>query len=145
MHVDITLKNYRCFPDTKPAFISVRNGLTAFVGVNNSGKSTLLRFFYEFRGLFQALQNPNGLGPALQHSAMTFTPADSVLDINEVFSNSNNRDLEIEFRLSLTDDSAGNMPFAKRLAVTVPRGTNTWLANLYPDDTTSSPYDLQRI
>lgn len=36
MQIDITLKNYRCFPDSKPARISLREGFTALVGVNNS-------------------------------------------------------------------------------------------------------------
>lgn len=43
--VDLVLKNYRCFPSSCPARFSVRSGFTAFVGVNNSGKSSLLKFF----------------------------------------------------------------------------------------------------
>ncbi len=52
MQVDLVIKNYRCFPDYHPARISIRTGYTAFVGVNNSGKSSLLKFLYEFRPLF---------------------------------------------------------------------------------------------
>ena len=48
MDAELTLKNYRCFSDESPARFSLRRGFTAFVGVNNSGKSSLLRFFYEF-------------------------------------------------------------------------------------------------
>ena len=48
MDIDITLKNFRCFADRKPAKFSLRsNGFTGFVGVNNSGKSSLLKMFFE--------------------------------------------------------------------------------------------------
>lgn len=49
MHIELTLKNYRCSPDARPMRISLGGGPTAFIGVNNSGKSSLLKFFYEFR------------------------------------------------------------------------------------------------
>ena len=58
MDIEITIKNYRCFPDSKPARIFLQKGFTGFVGVNNSGKSSLLKFFYEFRHLFARLSNP---------------------------------------------------------------------------------------
>jgi len=49
MQIALTVRNYRCLSDTNPATISLRAGFTPFVCVNNSGKTTLLRFFYEFR------------------------------------------------------------------------------------------------
>ena len=59
MQIELTLRNYRCFPDTRPMRISLGGGLTAFfIGVNNSGKSSLLKFFYEFRDLFNLLEFP---------------------------------------------------------------------------------------
>jgi AAA15 family ATPase/GTPase len=44
MQIDLTVKNYRCFPDSEPLRIAIRPGFTAFVGVNNSGKSSALKF-----------------------------------------------------------------------------------------------------
>lgn len=41
----VTLKNYRCFADSEPARLRIQAGVLAFVGPNNSGKSSLLRFF----------------------------------------------------------------------------------------------------
>jgi len=55
MEFEITFKNYQRFSDSSPARIVVRRGLTAFVGVNDSDKSSLLKFFYEFRELFRIL------------------------------------------------------------------------------------------
>lgn len=48
--IEITLKSYRCFQEPSPVKLTLTPGkTTALVGKNNSGKSTLLRFFYEFR------------------------------------------------------------------------------------------------
>jgi len=98
----LTVKNYRCFPDNKPVHIYMRNGFTAFVGVNNSGKSSLLKMFYELRSLFSsisgnhnefinALRNPNGVG---------FNRAATIQDNNEIFCNENDRDISIEMKVS---------------------------------------------
>ncbi len=57
----ITLKNYRCFKASNPARIEVRPGFTAFVGPNNAGKSTLLRFFYELRPTLELLTNATNI------------------------------------------------------------------------------------
>lgn len=48
--IEITLTHYRCFHDTAPIKFSLDPGKTiALVGMNNAGKSTLMRFFYEFK------------------------------------------------------------------------------------------------
>src|ERR1051325_1054439 len=98
MDVDITIKNYRRFSDQHPARLAIRRGLTAFIGVNNSGKSALLRFFYDFRNLFRALSSFNeGLLPSLRNDAGPgFTFPTAVGDPAEVFSLSTDRNLEIE-------------------------------------------------
>jgi len=69
--ITITLKNYRCFSATNPAQIQVRPGFTALVGQNNSGKSALLRFFYELRGVFNTLSNPNHVRDLISNTVAT--------------------------------------------------------------------------
>jgi hypothetical protein len=54
MRIELVLKNYRCFPDSSPARLVIQDDWVAFVGVNNPGKSALLRFFYEFRPFIRA-------------------------------------------------------------------------------------------
>jgi ABC-type cobalamin/Fe3+-siderophores transport system ATPase subunit len=50
--VEITIRNYRSIPYNNPITISIKPGITFILGVNNVGKSNLLRFFYELRWLF---------------------------------------------------------------------------------------------
>lgn len=147
MDLDITLKNYRCFPDERPARISARRGFTAFVGVNNSGKSSLLKFFYEFRHLFKSLSQPTGnVINALQGTLQSFDFAASVLDPAEVFSNTNSRDLEMELRTAAVDhETDGALPVPDRVVLTIPRGTNTWRAEAHVQGRPLGPEDASKI
>lgn len=86
----ITVKNYRGFPDHKPMILEVRDGFTALVGTNNSGKSSILKFFHEFRNLFESLSTTPRPGP------LSFRTS-HVEDWVEIFHNQNDRDLTIEF------------------------------------------------
>src|SRR6266852_3340554 len=95
--IDITLKNYRCFSQSDPVRLSIRPGLTAFLGINNSGKSSLLRLFFELRNLFGFLSGPNGnLLAALQGQRQGLS-AQGLLDPTEFFPRGNQADTEISF------------------------------------------------
>ena len=139
MEVEIIIKNYRCFPDTKPAKIILRNGFTAFLGVNNSGKSSLLKFFFEFRNIFSMLTRPNSyLIEALKGNNQELRYPSSIFDSNEVFCNTNNRDIEIQFHFinldSIYQESISLIP--KRLDIIIPREkqNNGWFTKLYLSD-----------
>lgn len=58
MNIDLEIKNYRCFGVSDPVRLSIHNNFIALIGLNNSGKSTLLKFFYEFRPLLSLLSQP---------------------------------------------------------------------------------------
>lgn len=136
MQVELVIKNYRCFPDTRPAHITLKKGFTAFVGINNSGKSSILKFFYEFRSLFELMSRPTGnFIQALQSQNVGYGRAASVLDLEELFSHTNSRDLEIQFNFTPSDLAAGSKgpQNLHRLLIKIPRGTETWLAKLYFD------------
>ena len=66
--VELEIRNYRCFPDDRPAKIRIRSGLTGFVGINNAGKSTVLRLLYELRHMWQRVTPVSGLDPALRRA-----------------------------------------------------------------------------
>jgi len=139
MEIKITLKNYRCFSDSNPAIFSLQKGFTGFVGVNNSGKSSLLKFFYEFRNLFQHLSHLGTLFRALRsvrEGPVPFNLASSIKDTEEVFYNDNNRDLtiRIDFIAPAHTRERDGIPIPNRLDITIPRGTTTLHAELYLAD-----------
>src|SRR5258708_18871319 len=107
MEIELTIKNYRCFSDEKPARILIKPGFTAFLGIKNSGKSSLLRFFYEFRNLFLLLSGTNSVYSSNQRQRTAFVQSlnDSyqgfsfpleILDNEEVFCNANERNIVIQ-------------------------------------------------
>ena len=133
MEIDLVLKNYRCFPDTHPARLSLRPGFIGLVGPNNSGKSSLLRFLFEFRGLFRFLTSPTGnFFEGLRGNPQgVFNYPATVQDPTEMFSNQNNRDLVIEI-VARKDGkgSPSSIPGPRGVAITVPRGTNQFTARM---------------
>ncbi|MCK5342726.1 MAG: AAA family ATPase, partial [Candidatus Heimdallarchaeota archaeon] len=136
MQVEITIKNYRCFPDTNPAKILLQKGFTSFVGVNNSGKSTLLKFFYEFRNLFQNLSSPELIPPTLDGKFRGFNFPSSISDVEEIFCNANNRDLEIQIRYIYTtsENDQNNELTPDRFDIIIKRGTSDWISKIYLAD-----------
>lgn len=99
--ISITLKNYRCFTDTKPATIDFAPGFTAFVGPNNSGKSAFLKFFYEFHNAWNNLLDAKflvglGVSPNEWRGIGGFR---QVPDPQEIVSDFTGRPLVIEFQL----------------------------------------------
>ena len=97
--MELTIKNYRCFPESSPVNFKVRSGFAAFVGVNNAGKSSLLKFFYEFRPLFQALAGPMSNWQAGLQGNGASSGFLSTFDPLEVFCNANENDLVISVSL----------------------------------------------
>lgn len=98
MNSDLLIRNYRCFGDSEPARIQLRNGFTAFVGPNNAGKSSLLKLFYELREVFKAFSR-TGSQPQLMYQGKVASLAvpQSVLDREELFCNANERNAQLEF------------------------------------------------
>ena len=105
MHrVRITLSNYRGFSDENPAVFELGGeaGYTALVGPNNSGKSSLMLFFYEFRSFFDFFLREN-IKPlnygshfflSENYYSLSFGPV-GVLDGKEIFFNRNDDDIKI--------------------------------------------------
>lgn len=88
----ITIKNYRCFVD--PVSFDLRKGFTAFVGANNAGKSTVMRFLLEFRQLFSRFSEARFLYESMSQE-VSFGECLHVLDQEEVFSNLNENPISL--------------------------------------------------
>ena len=127
MHVEIILKNYRCFSDSEPAKFSLDKGFTSFVGANNSGKSTILKFFYEFRDIFNTLSDPKNVvtfGNALIGQLPPFKKPSSIAHSDELFCNTNNRNIEICFKFKNAKAiEKDETPFLSQMNIIIPRGT----------------------
>jgi hypothetical protein len=96
----LTIKNYRGFSDQTPACVEVGEGLTALLGPNNAGKSSLKLFIYEMRALFDVLRR----GPARSPQIIGGSPIGvggypGTSDVAEIFNNSNDRDLTFEIEV----------------------------------------------
>jgi predicted ATPase len=102
--IELTIKNYRCFDDSNPVHLSIERNATAFIGPNNSGKSSLLRFFVEFRDIFARLASIEGVMSAASKQGLA-AQAITVSDAEEVFCYKNARNLTIELRLSSCVDA----------------------------------------
>jgi hypothetical protein len=134
MDIELTIKNYRCFSDAKPARIIIKQGYTAFIGTNNSGKSSILKFFYEFRDLFQRLSS-TAIVNSFNGNKQGFNFPPEIMDQEEVFCNLNNRDLTIQIQLMSTDGAEKVAPpVLSKLAVIVPRVSNQWTCKMYLDN-----------
>ena len=118
MRVEFTIKNYRCFEDTNPLKFTLENGFTAFIGSNNSGKSSILKFFYEFRSLFNLLANENAIIVGVQGQFQHINII-GVNDPKEIFCNLNNRDLEIELTFPLPELLHPSALYIKRANIVI--------------------------
>ena len=95
MRIFLTIKNYRCF--VRPVTIEITKGFTAFVGVNNAGKSTIMRFLLEFRPFFLTYHGQNSVAQLVNGQALNLQLL-HVLDNLEVFSNLNANDIEFSIK-----------------------------------------------
>jgi ABC-type cobalamin/Fe3+-siderophores transport system ATPase subunit len=140
VRIAFELKNYRCFPDSRPARFIVRDGFVSFVGVNNAGKSSLLRFFYEFRQLFGAISQMNSpeLLQALRGEDRNFAPQ-GLTDYAEVFTDTNDRDLTIAVSCSPEATPSGQA-LPDRLELIVRRTGQFYTARVRTDGEFVTPH-----
>lgn len=111
--VDIELKNYRCFPRNRPARFAIGRRFTGFIGVNNAGKSTLLRIFYELRQPLSLMSQPltNFHNLLTRGERVNFT---GVGDDEELFSNQNDGGLEIRLEVALDEADPEDVPLSEQ-------------------------------
>jgi energy-coupling factor transporter ATP-binding protein EcfA2 len=132
----VTLKNYRGFSDQNPARIEVGPGLTALVGPNNAGKSSLKLFFYEMRDLFLVfLRQPNESPNLITAASGTAIGVNylGLSDVQEIFNNTNERPITIEIEVIGAASPAGTSRTINKLVATCQRSQPTqWQIAFYP-------------
>jgi ABC-type cobalamin/Fe3+-siderophores transport system ATPase subunit len=135
MRIEVELRNYRCFPLGKAARLAFGPGFTAIVGQNNAGKSSLLRFFWEYRELWKWLAALNSLSNAKEFG---WGGTQGTTDPDEVFSNLNSENLQIRFGLKDLAVGGGRHPAPEELVIEISRKNHlaslSWVINGHPVD-----------
>ncbi len=98
----IKISGYR--PFRHPQTLHLRNGVTSFIGPNNSGKSSILRFFYDFRQLFAEIRSPGNWRQTLTGQRRSFKLPQPSRQARELFNNYTDDDLEF----TILDYAASN-------------------------------------
>lgn len=110
--MEYILKNYRSYSENNPLKLTISDGVTAIVGANNSGKSSILKSLYELRALLSLF---------VEHKEYTRTRKGFDCSINgishhlDIFHKFNNNIIEGSIRLhnkklifEITRDKATN-------------------------------------
>jgi len=133
MDIDVTFSGYRCFSPRRPVTLSLRGDRVALIGVNNSGKSTLLKGLYEFRNVFSDLSQLTGMmtTTALEHGA-PFRKMPETGDVAEIFWHFGETEVLIEVTLpsSQTEeenaDTEGLAPHVQKAQIRVATGAQKY-------------------
>jgi len=127
----ITLRNYRCFTDSEPTSFILESGVTAFLGANNSGKSSIIRFFYEFRDLFRRISTDmDTLRSAANQTTISFGLPPEVPDVAELFCNTNQRSMILEVE-RVPQHINTSRPEITRARWTLSHGTGTYTMDVW--------------
>jgi len=127
MDINVKVDNYRCFSKGKPACLTIRGGFSAFVGVNNCGKSSLLKSFYELRGLFSPLRDIGQIAQLFSGARPTFPAPLEIADRDEMFCNRNRENLQIEVTLGVPTQA----DLISRAVIDLDRNTAQFSARFY--------------
>ena len=140
MDINLTIENYRCFPVGNPASLKLTKGFLALVGVNNSGKSSLLKFFYEMRPAFTQIgRNTNVVTQLWNGGKLQMQPLPEISDRDEMFFNGNREDIWFEI-------TVGDLPrtpaVVARAVVRIERNESSCNATFFnADGSESKPPD----
>jgi ABC-type cobalamin/Fe3+-siderophores transport system ATPase subunit len=142
--VRIKVRNYRCF-GYEPQEFEIGPGFTALLGINNAGKSALLKMFYELRFLWVLLSQPSKLNVFQKGHSHNFN-ANGVNDVDEIFNHFTiNAPIELHFAIPV--EGEGIFEFTLRLTKVDSRTLQASTICLVLNGTTITPlgsevYDL---
>lgn len=130
MKIDLKFKNYRCFSTETPVHLTLDDGFSAFVGINNAGKSSLLKFFYEMRPLFRELCQVPTLQSLLAGGFILIQGVPEVVDVENFFYNNNENRMEIEIEISGIPGDANSSVVTSAVLI-AERSTKRWTAQFW--------------
>jgi ABC-type cobalamin/Fe3+-siderophores transport system ATPase subunit len=135
------VSNFRGYGDARPARFVLGDGFTAFIGLNNSGKSSLLRMFFELRQLFGVMGGVSeGLRLALNGIPNHFNLQAPVAEPPELFNNVSRRPIKIRVALDPAPEQVvGGAPPPSAIELELPYATQTFVARVLVDGAVVEP------
>jgi ABC-type Mn2+/Zn2+ transport system ATPase subunit len=130
------VSNYRCFGEGAPLTFKIGPGISAFVGPNDAGKSTVLRFFSEFRELWSLIGTAQAVVARAGQRQSVNSPK-HVTDPMDVFNDRNALPIQIDITL---DDAATDA--VASLEIEIERNLQTAI-HVRGTRTHSSPTSMQ--
>lgn len=139
--VRLTVKNYRCFPDTHPLRLDIAPGFVSFVGINNAGKSSILRLIWECADIFRWLSEPIGNVVSALSGIPQGAPPRSRSG-EQVASKVNDREVVLTFEWDAHDELLGRrVEFSVRVGLG--RAEGGWTLEVWVDrDLLEGPFAL---
>jgi ABC-type cobalamin/Fe3+-siderophores transport system ATPase subunit len=143
----VEVRNFRGFGDAGPARFVLGDGVTAFIGLNNSGKSTLLRMFYELRPLLRLTSaHSTDFNQALNGIPSHVPLQPPVAEPAEMFNNVNRRPMQIALALDpLPEQVVGGAPIPAAVELELPYATQTFIARVIVDGAVVQPTSQLRL
>lgn len=108
MDINIQFSGYRCFSPTNPAVLELREGFTALIGLNNSGKSSLMKALYELRDVFVKLSDNTEPFRMAVANMSQYQIQPEIGDPQDVFWQFANEDASIEVTLPVVHETVSN-------------------------------------
>jgi len=117
----VTLKNYRCFTEENPATLEIRPGISALIGPNNAGKSSLIRFAHDLRPLFEKMSSSSFFSSMFAGSSGPYGARESLLADSAAFTDLNARPMVVQIQTESRHPHSAGLSEATSLELTLPR------------------------
>lgn len=132
MQFEVQIRNYRPF-GSQPVTIRFQPGFSAFIGPNNSGKSSVFRFFQDFRPVFSILADVVQLRSAILNGISTSGPTIQLGSVHHRYN-----EQALEFTVKSTGEG-----LRFQVACTLPRGSTVLDVKLLINEEVCSIDDIK--
>jgi ABC-type cobalamin/Fe3+-siderophores transport system ATPase subunit len=135
MDICVTFSGYRCFSPENPVQVTLQGEQVAFLGLNNAGKSTLLKAFYDFRDIFKKLSaSTDDLRAVVGGHDIPFRIQDFT-SVEDIFWHHDTSDIKISIEVPPCPD------FLSRVDITIRNNSDRFRVLFYDTEGNAIPYN----